>query len=154
MQEIYLMIIKKILLFGMIAAFMFVITVGVHSVYASPITLDVHKAKNPGPGFGSDKIGTVTIDANAPGSPTKITATITAQPKQDKVFEGWLVDAGGSNYKLSLGQVVNGHLQFTENMVNPFTYSQFIITEEPKQDKDPNAADTYGGVDLPTPFGQ
>ena len=148
------MIPKNIVLFGTVTAFMFAIAIGVHSVYASPITLDVHKAKNPGPGFGSNKIGTVTIDAKQPGNQTKITSTITAQPKQDKVFEGWLVDAGGSNYKLSLGQVVNGHLQFTENMVNPYTYSQFIITEEPKQDKDPNATDTYGGVDLPSPFGQ
>ena len=39
-------------------------------------------------------------------------------------------------------------------MINPYTYTQFIITEEPKADKDPNAADTYGGVDLQPPFGQ
>ena len=76
---------KKHVLFGIATAFMLVINVGVHSVYASPITLDVHKAKNPGPGFGLDKIGTVTIDANQPGSPTKITATITAQPKQESI---------------------------------------------------------------------
>jgi hypothetical protein len=33
-------------------------------------------------------------------------------------------------------------------MVNPYTYKQFIITEEPLNDKDPNAADTYGGTDF------
>jgi len=65
------------------------------------------------------------------------------------------VDAGGSNYKLSLGKYDDkGHLQFSEPMVNPYTYKQFIVTEEPLNDKDPNAADTYGGADLPNPFGQ
>ncbi len=39
-------------------------------------------------------------------------------------------------------------------MVNPYTYSQFIITEEPQNDKDPNAAGTLAGTDLPAPFGQ
>ena len=146
------MISKKIALFGISTAFLFLLTAGIHSIYAAPITSDIHKAKNPGPGFGPDKVGTVTIDAT--GNKVTISSTATAQPKQDKVFEGWLVDAGGSNYKLSLGQYEKGHLQFTENMVNPYTYSQFIITEEPKADKDPNAADTYGGVDLQPPFGQ
>jgi len=39
-------------------------------------------------------------------------------------------------------------------MVNPYTYKQFIVTEEPLNDIDPNAADTYGGSDLLPPFGQ
>jgi hypothetical protein len=147
------MISKKIALFGIIStAFLFLLTAGFHSSYAAPITLDIHKAKNPGPGFGTQKIGTVTIDST--GNKVTISSTVTAQTKQDKVFEGWLVDAGGSNYKLSLGQYEKGHLQFTENMVNPYTYSQFIFTEEPQNDKDPNAADTYAGADLPPPFGQ
>ncbi len=146
------MISKKIALFGISTAFLFLLTAGFHSIYAAPITLDIHKAKNPGPGFGPEKLGTVTIDAT--GNKVTISSTVTAHPKQDKVFEGWLVDAGGSNYKLSLGQYEKGHLQFTENMVNPYTYSQFIFTEEPQNDKDPNAADTYAGTDLPPPFGQ
>jgi hypothetical protein len=146
------MISKKIVLFGIVTAIMFSLTAGFHSIYAAPISLDIHKAKNPGPGFGTEKIGTVSIDAN--GDKVTISANTTATPKQDKVFEAWLADASGSNYKLSLGQLVDGKLQFTENMINPYTYTQFIITEEPKADKDPNAADTYGGVDLQPPFGQ
>jgi hypothetical protein len=94
------------------------------------------------------------VSIDTAGNKVTISSNVTAQPKQDKVFEGWLVDAGGSNYKLSLGQYENGHLQFTENMVNPYTYKQFIMTEEPQNDKDPNTADTYGGADLPSPFGQ
>jgi hypothetical protein len=144
---------KNIIFVGIIAAALFTMTTAFQSVSAAPITLDINKAKNPGPGFTAEKIGTVSIDAT--GNKTTISSDLTgAQPKQDKAFEGWLVDAGGSNYKLSLGKYENGHLQFTENMVNPYTYKQFIVTEEPNSDKDPNSADTYAGADLPTPFGQ
>ena len=65
---------------------------------------------------------------------------MTATPKQDKVFEAWLVDADGSNYKLSLGAIQGQSLKVSDNMVNPYTYTQFIITEEPVDDVDPNAA--------------
>ncbi len=58
------MIATKIVLFGIIATIMFSLTAGFHSIYAAPITLDIHKAKDPGPGFGPEKIGTVSIDAN------------------------------------------------------------------------------------------
>ena len=138
---------------GIISALLFTMTIQLHTVKAAPITLDVKKAKNPGPGFTDEKVGTVSIDSNV--NKTTISSDVTAKAKPDKAFEGWLVDAGGSNYKLSLGQYDDkGHLQFSESMVNPYTYKQFLITEEPLNDKDPNAADTYGGADLPTPFGQ
>src|ERR671921_1928708 len=144
--------ISKIALFGIVAATLFSITIGIHSVDAAPVTFNLTKSKNPGPGFGDEKIGTVSIDTK--DNKTYILANLSdVAPSQDKVFEGWLVDAGGSNYKLSLGQFENNHLQFTERLVNPYTYKQFIITEEPKDDKDPNAADVYGGADLTSPFG-
>ena len=147
------MISRNIFLAVIIAVSLFTMIIGVHQVKAAPITIDINKAKNPGPGFSQEKIGTLTIDTN--GSKTSITSDVTAKAKQDKAFEGWLVDAGGSNYKLSLGQYDDkGHLQFSENMVNPYTYKQFIITEEPLNDVDPNAADTFGGADLPSPFGK
>ena len=138
---------------GIISALLFTMTIQLHTVKAAPITLDVKKAKNPGPGFTDEKVGTVSIDSNV--NKTAISSDVTAKAKPDKAFEGWLVDASGSNYKLSLGKFENnGHLQFTENMVNPYTYKQFIMTEEPLNDIDPNSADTYGGADLPPPFGQ
>ena len=138
---------------GIISALLFTMTIQLHTVKAAPITLDVKKAKNPGLGFTDEKVGTVSIDSNV--NKTAISSDVTAKAKPDKAFEGWLVDAGGSNYKLSLGQYDDkGHLQFSESMVNPYTYKQFLITEEPLNDKDPNAADTYGGADLPNPFGQ
>lgn len=39
-------------------------------------------------------------------------------------------------------------------MVNPYTYTQFIITEEPIDYADPNAIGTYCGSELQPPFGQ
>ena len=46
------------------------------------------------------------------------------------------------------------NLKFSENMVNPYTYIQFIVTEEPIGDADPNTLGTYGGDELQAPFGQ
>ena len=108
------MISKNIIFFGIITAILFTMAMELQSVKAAPITLDIKKAKNPGPGFGDETVGTVSIDSSV--NKTAISSEVTAQPKQDKVFEGWLLDAGGSNYKLSLGQFDNGHLQFTEMM--------------------------------------
>jgi hypothetical protein len=144
--------ISKIALFGIVVAALFSITMGIQSVDAAPVTFNLTKSK--GPGFGDEKIGTVSFDTK--DNRTYILANLSdvSSPKQDKVFEGWMVDAGGSNYKLSLGQFTDGTLQFAEKLVNPYTYKQFIVTEEPANDKDPNAADTYGGVELPIPYGQ
>ena len=143
---------KTILLFGIVVAILFSITAISQSVNAAPVKLDINKAKNPGPGFGEEKIGTVTIDAT--GNNTIVSTDITAKPGQDKVYEAWLVDEGGSNYKLSLGQAIDGKLQYAAKLVNPHTFTQFIITEEPKADTDPNAAGTFAGAELPAPFGQ
>ncbi len=146
------MIAKTILLFGIVTAIMFLIAANSQSVSAAPFKLDINKAAVPGPGFGEEKIGTVTF--NATGNNTVISTDITAKPGQDKVYEAWLVDEGGSNYKLSLGQATDGKLQYSAKLVNPYTFTQFIITEEPKADTDPNAAGTIAGAELPSPFGQ
>jgi hypothetical protein len=146
------MISKNAIFIGILTAIMFTITTQLQSVNAAPLTLDIKKAKNPGPGFGDEKIGTVTIDANA--DTINLNSNVTAKPGQDKVFEGWLVDDKGSGYKLSVGKYDGSVLTFSQAMVNPFTYSQFIITEEPANDLDPNAAATYGGTDLRPPFSQ
>jgi hypothetical protein len=119
---------------------------------AEPVTMDINKAKDPGPGFGTEKIGTLSIDVQEKTIDTSV--NMTAVPKQDKVFEAWLVDADGSNYKLSLGTLAGNSLNTSDHMVNPFTYTEFIITEEPVDDVDPNAAGTYGGAELQAPFGQ
>ena len=57
--------------------------------------------------------------------------------------------------KVSLGEFLkNGQLTFNQHMVNPYTYTQFIVTEEPFEDADPNAAGATGGTQLQTPFGR
>ena len=38
-------------------------------------------------------------------------------------------------------------------MVNPYTYNNLEITEEPAEDTDPNAADSIAGFELQNPFG-
>jgi hypothetical protein len=83
-----------------------------------------------------------------------IVTNVTAPPDAGKVWEGWFVDDGGSGYNLSLGEFAkNGTLHLTEQMVNPYTYTQFIVTQEPFEDPDPNAPASEG-TQLQTPFGR
>jgi hypothetical protein len=144
--------ISKISLYGIVFATIFSMMSGFQSLNAEPVNMDINKAKDPGPGFGTEKIGTLSIDAQ--NKTLDISVNMTAASKEDKVFEAWLVDADGSNYKLSLGALDGNSLKVSDNMVNPYTYTEFIITEEPVDDVDPNAAGTYGGAELQAPFGQ
>lgn len=114
-------------------------------------TIDITNATG-GKATGGGKVGTVTI---TPAEHTiTVVGNLTTAPAQGKVFEGWLVDAGGSEYKLSLGEFQkNGTLHYQETLVNPYTYSQFLVTEEPNEDADPNAAPAFAGADLQIPFG-
>ena len=142
----------KLSLFGIVIATILSMTTGFQSASAEPVTMDINKAKDPGPGFGTEKLGTLSIDVQEKTIDTSV--NMTAVPKQDKVFEAWLVDADGSNYKLSLGALDGNSLNTSDHMVNPYTYTEFIITEEPVDDVDPNAAGTYGGAELQAPFGR
>ena len=109
-------------------------------------------AASEGQPFGGEKMGTVTVDSD--GRRTNVSADINTTPNEGNVFEGWLVDAEGSGYKLSLGQFRNGTLDFSQYMVNPYTYKNFELTEEPAEDPDPNAAESIAGFELQTPFGR
>jgi hypothetical protein len=109
-------------------------------------------AASEGQPFGGEKMGTVTVDSD--GRRTNVSADINTTPSEGNVYEGWLVDAEGSGYKLSLGQFRNGTLDFSQYMVNPYTYKNFELTEEPAEDPDPNAAESIGGYELQTPFGR
>src|ERR671912_746908 len=114
---------------------------------SGPIT-----AAEGGEQFGGQEMGTVSIDST--GRRTIVSADINDMPEEGNVFEGWLVDTGGSEYKLSLGQFRNGTLDFSQYMVNPYTYKNFEVTEEPAEDPDPNAADSVAGFEIQDPFGQ
>jgi hypothetical protein len=120
------------------------------TVEAQTITGDVRRSE--GDLFEGEKVGTVSIDST--GRRTNVSSELNASPGEGNVFEGWLVDAGGSGYKLSLGQFRNGTLDYSEYLVNPYTYKNFEITEEPAEDPDPNAADSIAGFELQNPFGQ
>ena len=109
-------------------------------------------AASEGQPFGGEKMGTVTVDSD--GRRTNVSADINTTPNEGNVYEGWLVDAEGSGYKLSLGQFRNGTLDFSQYMVNPYTYKNFELTEEPAEDTDPNAAESIAGYELQTPFGR
>ena len=109
-------------------------------------------AASEGQPFGGEKVGTVTVDSD--GRRTNVSADINTTPNEGNVYEGWLVDAEGSGYKLSLGQFRNGTLDFSQYMVNPYTYKNFELTEEPAEDPDPNAAASIAGFELPNPFGR
>lgn len=115
-------------------------------------TLDL---KTPGgnEAFGGDNEGTVLL---APMEHTvNIVANMTTPPKEGSVFEGWLADVGGSDYKLSLGEFSkNGTLDYTGTLVNPYTYTQFLVTEERFEDPYPNAPTVVAGSELGSPFGQ
>jgi len=138
--------------------FMLLITVGIAATLSFGLPLaqaqqthDITKATDGA--TGGEKMGTITV---VPAEHTvQIVANMSSPPAQGKVFEGFLVDSGGSEYKLSLGEFSkNGTLQYRETLVNPYTYTQFIVTEEPFEDNDPNAAAALAGAELQTPFGQ
>jgi hypothetical protein len=117
---------------------------------AQQINIDVTKPASDKP-FGGEKVGTISITPE--GHIVHLLANISAPPSSGKVYEGRFVDAGGSGYKLSLGEFgKNGTLQSSQQMVNPYTYTQFIVTEEPFEDADPNAAGAIGGAQLQAPF--
>jgi hypothetical protein len=103
--------------------------------------------------YGGEKIGDITISSD--GHQINIKGLVSASPAEGNVYEAWLGDAGGSEYKLSLGQLSeNGTINVSQHMVNPFTYTIFFVTEEPQDDVDPNSADAIAGVQLKAPFGQ
>ena len=104
-------------------------------------------------GIGGEKIGSLTINPN--GHTIHITANVSSTPSKGKVYEGWLVDEGGSGYKISLGEFAkNGTLDYKETLVDPYTYTQFVVTEEPFEDKDPNAESAFATTELQAPFKQ
>jgi hypothetical protein len=150
-------LIEKFVAFSL-AIFLVVLTTSTTSSFlliqiaeAQEIKGDITASSNEKP-FGGQKMGSISVDSN--GHRTNITAELNASPNDGKVFEGWLVDAGGSGYHLSLGQFRNGTLNFSEYMLNPYTYKNFELTEEPAEDPDPNAASSIAGFELPNPFGR
>jgi hypothetical protein len=141
----------SLIAFGVLGMVMYDPIMDIQEAEAQNNTGDITAASEGQP-FGGEKIGTITIDSD--GRRTNVSADINASPNEGNIYEGWLVDAEGSGYKLSLGQFRNGTLDFSQYMVNPYTYKNFELTEEPAEDPDPNAAESIAGYELQTPFGR
>lgn len=96
-------------------------------------TLDL-KAPVGNEAFGGEQKGTVLIFPKEHS--LNIVANMTTPPKEGTVFEGWLADVGGLDFKMSVGEFSkNGILDYTATMVNPYTYTQLLVTEEPFEDQ-------------------
>lgn len=108
----------------------------------------------------NESLGTFSIDATevvagAGGYLTSINATVNVQPDAGHVYEGWLVDSDGAIYALSLGNFHNRDLHFNQYMTNPFVYDEFIVTQEPIKDNNPDITPPpLGTVSLRGPFGE
>jgi anti-sigma-K factor RskA len=86
--------------------------------------------------YSGEKSRDIAISSD--GHQTNIKGLVSVSPGEGKVYEAWLQDAGGSEYKLSLGQLSeNRTINVSQHMVNPFTYTVFFVTEEPHDDVDP-----------------
>jgi hypothetical protein len=108
-------------------------------------------------GYGGQVFGAVNVDSN--GHTTRVSAVTDFIPNPDMVFEAWLIDGNyaASGYPLSLGQFIkDGTLAFDENMVNSYTYTDIMVTMEPKDDLDPKPAwsNVVGAYYMTVPFGQ
>ncbi len=141
----------SLIAFGLLGMVVADLIMGLQEAEAQQRTGDITAASEGQP-FGGEKMGTITVDSD--GRRTNVSADMNTSPNEGNVYEGWLVDAEGSGYKLSLGQFRNGTLDFSQYMVNPYTYKNFELTEEPAEDPDPNAAESIAGYELKTPFGR
>jgi hypothetical protein len=108
-------------------------------------------------GYGGQPFGVVNVASN--GHTMRVSAVTDLVPNPDMVFEAWLVDGNyrASGYPLSLGQFIkDGSLAFDENMVNSFTYTDVMITMEPRNDLDPKPAwsNAVGAYYMAVPFGK
>ena len=107
---------------------------------------------------GNETVGTFSIDANEVAAGrylTTVNATIGVEPEAGHVFEGWLVDSNGAIYALSLGNFRDGELQFNQYMTNPLVYDEFIVTQEPLRDIDPDITPPpFGSFSLSEPFSE
>jgi hypothetical protein len=87
--------------------------------------------------YGGDKKGTLYL--NVQNNTVIATDQMNEPPTEEQVYEGWFEDRGdASGYSLSVGKFnQNNTLNVNQTMVNPYTYTIFYVTTEPKDDIDP-----------------
>ncbi len=104
---------------------------------------------------GGEKKG--TLDLNVQNGTVIATATMNEPPAEGQVYEGWFEDKGNaSGYSLSVGKFneENNTLSIKQTMVNPYSYTIFYVTAEPRDDPDLRPSDVVVSAKLPPPFGQ
>jgi hypothetical protein len=148
--------IKKNVVIGLAIALGLIVSIlsSISFAVAQVASIEITSPANGKP-YGGAPIGKLDLYLN--GDNIRFVGKMNSSPQANKVFEGWLVDAGNraSNYKLSLGEFNKTQiLDFVQNMINPYTYSEFQVTQEPFQDLDPKPSSPVAGAQLPAPFGQ
>ncbi len=101
---------------------------------------------------GGEKIGNLTVVFKTndyqpvPGGLVNITAHVGISPSDGNILEGWLIDPDvPTYYNLTLGQFVNGSLNFKQYMNNPNVYKFFVVSQEPIGDTDPRISNVILG---------
>ena len=101
---------------------------------------------------GGEKIGNLTITFKTndyqpvSGGLVNITAHVGISPSEGNILEGWLIDPDvPTYYNLTLGQFVNGTLNFKQYMNNPNVYKFFVVSQEPIADTDPRISNVILG---------
>jgi hypothetical protein len=105
-----------------------------------------------GGAVGGEKIGNLTITFKTndyqpvSGGLVNITAHVGISPSEGNILEGWLIDPDvPTYYNLTLGQFVNGTLNFKQYMNNPNVYKFFVVSQEPIADTDPRISNVILG---------
>ena len=80
-------------------------------------------------------------------------------PKEDWVFNAWLVDdaGNGSGYAAVMGKILEtGDLQFTEVQTNARTWTDIVVTQQPADSLSPlpSWSNSVATTWLAPPFGQ
>jgi len=141
--------ILKILLFGIVCLIIFVPAKLLIQSMQQPITEDIKELQFWAPDL-LKVIGTVSIILRYSKTTTPITLLT---PGEGNVFEAYLVNKAGPGYQIQ-DEAADGNLPDTQlTNSSPFTYSQFIITEEPESDPDPNPSDALQEQNTPTILG-
>jgi hypothetical protein len=101
---------------------------------------------------GGEKIGNLTVAFKTndylpvSGGLVNITAHVGITPTEGNILEGWLIDPDvPAYYNLTLGQFVNGTLNFDQYMINPKVYKFFVVSQEPIGDVDPRISNVILG---------
>ena len=108
-------------------------------------------------GIGGTVFGVANVCTD--GYTINVDLTTNYLPKEDWVFNAWLVDdqGGGSGYALVMGKLLeNGDLQFSQIQTNARTWSDIVVTQQPADSLSPlpSWSNSVATTWLAPPFGE